>query len=249
MLMAQAKTPTSVAAARAKPAARRAEGAASTVIHEQVYEKLREAIISGQLEPGRSISVRRLAADFDVSAMPAREAIRQLVAMGALELTDKRRVVIAGMTTRKLEEIREARIALEPGLAGRALARMERDARAKNQLLSRLKKADARLESAIAQGDAGKYARYNYEFHFTLYRRSESSVLLGLVESLWLQFGPFMRIVIGRLGTSTFHDDRHREAVLAIENGDRDKLESAMRADILQGMDTIMAAESEYSRQ
>ena len=46
--------------------------------------------------------------------MPAREAIRRLVAMGALEMTDTRRITLATMSQKKLAEIRVARLALEP---------------------------------------------------------------------------------------------------------------------------------------
>ena len=72
------------------------------VMHEVVYNRLREALIAGRLPPGRALSVRGLAAEFDVSAMPAREAIRRLAALGALEFTDTRRVMIAKMTGEKL---------------------------------------------------------------------------------------------------------------------------------------------------
>ena len=58
---------------------------AGSAMHEQVFSRLREALITGQLAPGRALSVRRLASEFDVSAMPAREAIRRLVAVGALQ--------------------------------------------------------------------------------------------------------------------------------------------------------------------
>lgn len=218
---------------------------ASTVMHEQVYERLREAIISGQLQPGRTLSVRRLASEFDVSAMPAREAIRRLVALGALELTDTRRVTIANMSVKKLEEIRAARIALEPELAVRALERVKNSVNGKKRLISQLKKDDALLDKAIRQGDVTEYSKRNCDFHFTLYRASEATVLLGLVESLWLQFGPLMRIVIGRLGTACLLDDRHKEAVAALEAGDQKKLKNAIRVDIQQGMDNIKAVDFE----
>ena len=209
------------------------------VMHEHVYEKLREALISGQLEPGRTVSVRRLAAEFGVSAMPAREAIRRLVAMGALELTDTRRVTIAKMSDRKFEEIKLARLKLEPLLAQFSLASVDGRIRDKKRLIKELKDHDALLDEAIRQGGVTAYTRHNSDFHFALYKASGSKVLLGLVESLWLQFGPFMRIVIGRLGTSCLVDDRHKEIIEAIEIGDSDKLEAAVRADILHGMDNI----------
>jgi DNA-binding GntR family transcriptional regulator len=209
------------------------------VMHEHVYEKIREALISGQLEPGRTISVRRLASEYAVSAMPAREAIRRLVAMGALELTDTRRVTIAKMSDRKFAEIRSARLKLEPMLAGLTLAAISGKQREKKRLLRTLKKTDGLLDESIKQGRVTDYTKHNSDFHFALYRASGSLVLLGLVESLWLQFGPFMRIVIGRLGTSCLVDDRHKEIIEAIEGDQAEDLEAAVRADILHGMDNI----------
>ena len=211
---------------------------ASPIIHEDVYERLRHAIIAGQLEPGRALSVRGLAAEFGVSAMPAREAIRRLVALGALELTQTRRVAVAHMTPEKFDELAIARCALEPALAGLALRKTASDARAREALVSKLKTIDAALDEAIARGDIADYGRRNSEFHFALYEAAEAPVLLGLVESLWLQIGPFMRIVIGRLGTSSLVD-HHREAIAALAAGEEAKLEEAVRRDLMQGMSRI----------
>jgi len=218
---------------------------AGGVMHEHVYEKLREGLISGQLAPGRTLSVRRLASEFDVSAMPAREAIRRLVAIGALELTDTRRVTIAKMSVRKFEEIKVARLELEPVLAAFALDAIAGKAREKTKLIRTLTKIDALLNEAIKQGDVTDYTKCNSDFHFELYKASDATVLLGLVESLWMQFGPFMRIVIGRLGTSCLVDDRHKEIIEAIETGDKDTLRAALRADVLHGMENIKAVDFE----
>jgi DNA-binding GntR family transcriptional regulator len=213
------------------------------VMHEHVYEKIREALISGQLEPGRTISVRRLASEYAVSAMPAREAIRRLVAMGALELTDTRRVTIAKMSDRKFEEIKAARLQLEPLLSRFALAAIAGKVREKKRLIRVLRETDGLLDESIRQGRVTDYTKHNSDFHFALYKASGSLVLLGLVESLWLQFGPFMRIVIGRLGTSCLVDDRHKEIIEAIENDKVEDLEAAVRADILHGMDNISSSD------
>lgn len=218
---------------------------AGTVMHEHIYEKLHEALISGQLAPGRSISVRQLAAQFNVSAMPAREAIRRLVMIGALELTDTRRVRIARMTVKKFEEIKIARLELEPILAQFAFEAVGGKTREKARLIRTLKETDALLDKAIRQGDVTDYTKYNSDFHFALYRAANAAVLLGLVESLWLQFGPFMRIVIGRLGTSCLVDDRHKEIIKALEESDKEKLKAAVRADILHGMGNIRAVDFE----
>lgn len=215
------------------------EQKAGQVIHEHVYEALREALIAGQLAPGRALSVRRLAAEFDVSAMPAREAIRRLVAMGALELTPTRRVMIARMTETKLEEIRMARLALEPEICVSALRAVAGRPRQVNKLVRDLVKTDEAMDVSIIDGDVVAYSRHNRDFHYALYRAANSPVILSLIESLWLQFGPHMRQILGRLGTSCLKDDLHKDIVAAIQANDADALRAAMHADIDLGMNTI----------
>lgn len=195
--------------------------------------------MAGELAPGRAISVRRLAAEFDVSAMPAREAIRRLVAVGALELTATRRVMVSQMTKSKLSELKASRLALEPLLAKRALARLSTLARERNRLVRRLQESDDQLDGAIRKGDVLGYSRFNRQFHFQLYAASEATVMLGLVESLWLQIGPFMRQVVGRLGTSCLVDDKHKDIIKAVKNSDSNALANAVAADVEQGMNTI----------
>lgn len=221
----------------AEPAAPRAPA-----VHEEVYQRLRKAIIAGQLEPGMSLSVRGLAAQFGVSAMPARDAIRRLAALGALEFTPTRRVTVARMTPAKIEELTVARTRLEPALSARALGRLKGRPRDRDKLIAALARVDADMDDAIAKGDVGLYARTNSDFHFTLYEAAQSPVILGLVESLWLQVGPFMRVVIGRLGTSSLID-QHKEAIDALRDEDAAKLEEAIRLDILEGMTNITKAE------
>lgn len=226
-----------------KPTSPGAPGAArAPAVHEEVYDRLRKALIAGQLEPGMSVSVRGLAAQFGVSAMPAREAISRLAALGALELTPTRRVTTAHMTPAKIEELTIARTALEPPLAVRALRRLSGRGREREKLINALSHIDSEMDEAIAKGDIDLYARTNSEFHFTLYEAANAPVILGLVESLWLQIGPFMRVVIGRLGTTSL-DDQHKEAIEALRADNAAKLEEAIRLDLLEGMANIARAE------
>lgn len=211
------------------------------IIHERVYAKLRDALISGQLAPGRAVSVRRLAAEFDVSAMPAREAIRRLVANGALELTPTRRVMISTMTEAKLREIRTARLLLEPQLGGAVLDAIADRPRRMSQLVKTLEDIDARMDDAIRQGDVVDYSMRNADFHFELYRSSGSVVIVRLIESLWLQYGPHMRQIVGRLGTECLADDQHKEMIAALQAKDAAALTAAIAADIRHGMNTIDA--------
>lgn len=226
---------------KAADKARRGARKRARVAHEEVYARLRRAIIEGQLEPGLSLSLRTLGARFSVSAMPAREAVRRLVALGALELTPTRRIMVAHMTPSKIEELTIARIPLETALAVRALKRTEGRKRARETLISKLSKIDARLDAAIKNGDVEAYSKANSEFHFALYNAADAPVLLGVVEGLWLQIGPFMRVVVTQLGTNELVD-QHKQAIDAIAAGDEKKLSRAVKLDILEGMKMIRDA-------
>jgi DNA-binding GntR family transcriptional regulator len=51
----------------------------------------------------------------------------------------------------------------------------------------------------VARHDAPGYIRLNLEFHRTLYLRAQSPAILQLTETVWLQLGPTMRALYGRL--------------------------------------------------
>ncbi|MDR3507661.1 MAG: FCD domain-containing protein, partial [Caulobacteraceae bacterium] len=69
-------------------------------------------------------------------------------------------------------------------------------------------------------------------------RANNRPILNRLIETLWLQFGPFMRVVYGRYGTANLVD-QHRVALDAIEAGDADALRRAIAGDIADGMGLI----------
>ncbi|MBL4604075.1 MAG: GntR family transcriptional regulator [Emcibacteraceae bacterium] len=202
------------------------------ITHETVYESLYESIISGHFEPGKTLTIRGLAEQLDVSPMPIREAIRRLVALGALEMQSTRRVAVAQMTDDRYREIIAARTLLEPEISARALPNLNK------QLILKLEKIDDEIEDAINKGEPILYSQKNREFHFTIYKAANCPIMLRLIESIWLQFGPFMRIVVGRLGTS-YIVDQHINAITAIKNKDERALREAIKKDIYDGMDRI----------
>ena len=202
------------------------------ITHETVYDSLYASIISGHFEPGKTLTIRGLAEELGVSPMPIREAIRRLVALGALEMRSTRRVAVAKMTEERYKEIVLTRTLLEPEIAALALPNCDA------KLIAKLEEIDDEIAVAMKKGDGDTYSLKNREFHFTLYKAANSPIMLRLIESIWLQFGPFMRIVVGRLGTSLIVD-QHISAVSALKNNDEAALREAIRLDIYDGMDRI----------
>lgn len=215
-----AAAPTVISSELAKPA------------HEIVYLQLRERILFGGFLPGEAVTLRGLAEALDVSLMPVREAVRRLIAERALELQDNRRVLVPPMTRAKFEQILFARRSLEPELAARAMARMTLEG------IDALREIDSAVDDAIVNGSIDGYMRGNYRFHFAIYEQAQADTLVALVDSIWLQFGPFMRMAYGRIGTSTL-EDQHQMAIAAMRAGDVAALRRAIDSDIGQGMGFI----------
>jgi len=195
---------------------------------ERVYYRLREALLCGQFIPGRPVTLRGVAEMLDVSPMPVREALRRLTAERALELLSNRRVAVPVMTLEKLKEICDARVALETAAAERALPEIG------GRELITLREIDATVTRAIETHDVVAYIRGNFSFHSTLYAAGNSTVTIPLIESLWLQTAPFMRLVLDRYGLQEL-PDRHQQALDAIAAGRAGDLRKAIELDIREG--------------
>lgn len=209
-----------------------AEVASRSAVRERVTEALREALITGRIQPGRPVTLRGLAEALGTSPMPVREAIRGLAAEKALDVSPAGRVVVPRMSEQRFAEILDARALLEPRAASLALPRLTKDVHRE------LRQIDDAIDDSLESGDVERYMRLNHAFHFGIYRHSRSDVFLPLIESVWLRFGPFMRMIYGRVGTAGLVD-HHKAALSAIAAGDGEALAEAVRLDVREGMSLI----------
>jgi len=205
----------------------RAEATSAT--HEQLYRALRLRIMYGEVPPGQALTLRGIGKEFNVSMTPAREALRRLVAEGALSLSSSGRVSTPELSSDRLEELAALRALIEPELASRALPR------AHMALIERLTSINNDVAQAIAHRDAVGYIRLNLEFHRTLYLRAQAPAMLAMAETVWLQLGPTMRALYGKLNR-TEAPRNHRLILAALRAGDEPSLKLALRADVTAGL-------------
>ncbi|OLP46365.1 GntR family transcriptional regulator [Rhizobium oryziradicis] len=202
---------------------------ASESAKQWVYRTLRDQVMCGAVEPGLPITINGVAESLKVSAMPVREALHRLVADGALEYMDNRRVRVPDMTPVKFDEIIATRIALETLAAERALPHIE------TARIDMLQAIDKQLEEAYDAGDFQGATRLNIAFHRCIFEVNSGFVLLSLLDSIWVRLGPFMRAATANLAES-YRVDRHAEAIAAIRDKDIEALKIAITADIQDGI-------------
>lgn len=197
--------------------------------HDRVYRALRARIMYGDIGPGQALTLRGIGKAYDVSMTPAREAVRRLVAEGALVLTASGRVSTPELTNDRIEELAALRALLEVELASRALPR------AHMALIDRLQSINANVAQMVTKRDPVGYIRANLEFHRTLYLRAQAPAMLAMAETVWLQLGPTMRRLYGRLQRAQA-PQYHKLIIAALRAGDEPGLRLAVRSDVTQGL-------------
>ncbi len=158
-------------------------------VQDEVHQRLSEALVSGRLDPGQPLTIASIAEMCGTSHMPVREALRRLAAEGALEVASTGSAYVPPVSRARLDDLCEARIINEAAAGARAVAFA--DARLVRSLETLIGEY---YDAARAHDRAGMTAK-NHAFHFAIYRASNAPVLVRIIETLWLQFGPYLRML------------------------------------------------------
>jgi DNA-binding GntR family transcriptional regulator len=205
-------------------------------LHEGIYQALRARLATGSFAPGEGLSLRSLASELGGSVTPVRDAVWRLTAEHALTIGPTRRITVPEMDLEGMIELMRARVLLEPEAAARALPFI------RAHHIAAMLNANAAMNTALRQGDIGGYMASNHAFHFALYRACPSSVIVPMIESIWVRFGPFMRVMFPDAVNELDLSDRHGDALLAIEAGDEARLSAVIAADVGDGLAWMMKA-------
>ena len=136
-----------------------------------IVERLRRAILSGELPPGSALVETALAQQFDVSRAPLREALRQLVEEGLIVTVPYTGTHVTELSVDDLHEIQSMRITLERFAFEQAWPR--RDAAFRREL----KRRHAALTAAIDRGDDAACIDAELALHGLVYEASGHRLL------------------------------------------------------------------------
>ena len=195
----------------------------SRSLSEQVTNEIRRSILAGGLPPGRSLSLRKLAEQLDVSFIPVRDALRVLEAEGLVVNPPGRSATVAPLDLEEFHAIYRVRRLIEPDLARRAVPLLE-DAE-----LDQLYQAAAEFGGAERSMD-DIYGDHR-AFHLALVAPAASAWDIRILMMSERATERYVRIGFGLLDPDPSEHERRREAhqLLVAEFRQRDP-EIAARA-------------------
>ena len=191
----------------------------------QVTNAIREAVTSGEYEPGKQLSEAALSQYYEVSRTPIREALKQLEREGLVEIIPRVGTCVRKPTEQELDELFTVKEALE-GFAAGLLAESQDPVAIKE-----LEEAVILMEVAARKNDTNLYVEANEQFHAAILAGANNSKLSYLL-NLMLNQIPYQRYVHisindpERLVRSL---KEHQVILEVILKGKRDEAEGTMR--------------------
>lgn len=193
--------------------------------------------MNGDFRPGQRLVVRGIAEQFQTSAMPVREALRQLVSEGALVDHANRGVIVPEASVETIADLTRIRCSIEGSAAGWAASTVTKPE------LENIRMLDRDMKDRAGRGAAADYLALNRKFHFAVYRAARSTELLPIIERLWLRAGPWLNIMREET-TLGMGLDHHAEIIDALQRGDGERARRAVVADISDAADIMLRAAS-----
>ncbi len=210
-------------------------------LHEIVAERLREAILTGELKPGEFIRQNHIAEEYGVSQIPVREALKDLVAESLLEHIPYRGVRVVKYSIDDLEDI----FALRSFLEGRATASAAENI--SEETLSLLTALTEEMKSNFTTKNLVAYRELNKQFHEQIYLSSRRVYLIQNLDKLWSAFPTLIQGNFPQSGDRLYRDlDRrdyqdHLDIIKALQKGDPVAAEKAIKKHIdYAGQDLII---------
>ena len=183
---------------------------------EQIAARVRDDVLSGQLPAGRRLSQEALAAQYAVSRVPVRDALRMLHADGLISTHPRFGTRVAPLSVPDLEELYEMRLALEPLLSRLATPHMRAiDAEEMARQLDAM---------AASSHDSRAWFIAHAAFHRALNERSGRERMCTLVDNLRAQTERYVRVYQMLEWPATELQREHELVLAAVRRGDPDEV-------------------------
>lgn len=176
--------------------------------------ELHKGILRGDYPAGSWLRIQEIAKQHTTSMMPVREALRQLDALGLVEIVPYRGARVVELSADDLEDTYRTRRAIEAALVGLAAARFTpTDAHEAGEALRA-------HEHALAAGKVEEARRAHTDFHFRIYQASGSRWLVRSAEPVWRNSERYRFTAPDNEITRDCSHEEHGEILAACADGD-----------------------------
>lgn len=205
----------------------------------QLYNRLRERIISGEYSPGYRLVVDGIASEFGVSAGPVREALRLLEGNGLIDHARNQGATVAGIDERSFIDVSEVMALLEARATALAAATLDADD------IAHLRARNEAMRIAAERGEMGLVSEVNRDFHEYIYARCTSDYLRVLISNSWdrLQIG--YRLVFERIPVRHHESVAEHEALITLidQSAPAAEIERAVESHKLRTIEDLDSAD------
>jgi DNA-binding GntR family transcriptional regulator len=210
---------------------------------ERVYREVRERILSGAYGPGYRVVIDALAEEFEVSALPVREAIRRLEAEGLVIYRPNAGAQVAPAEPGVFDEEMTVLAILE-GYAT-ALAAPELSAADIEQLTA----INERMIRAMEQMDSLTFGRLNQEFHALIHQRCPNAALVAMLHDVARRLDAIRRTVFIQIPYRGAESVSEHRALIELLSGGApaDEIEAAARQHKLHTVESFRAWQKEHA--
>ena len=203
----------------------------SRTLTEDVYQRIRAAIVQRTFGPGERLTELALAELLGVSKTPVREALLRLREVGLVRPDGRRGVRVVELSPAVLDDAYEVREALELTAIGKAAATSDPDQ------LEPLERAAANAMAGAEQGDVEEFSRWDGVFHLELARLSGNAQLLKLLRDTLDLIAAIRQGQAEHRDASTACASAHFGIIEALRERDADQSAERLRRHIREGWD------------
>jgi DNA-binding GntR family transcriptional regulator len=187
---------------------------------DDVTERLRGALLTGDIRPGERIRVTALEKRFGVSHIPIREALRRLEVEGLIVTLPQRAAVAAGVALDDLTGIYDLRRIIERHVARRTVEQLS------DEDVERIEAALAELEAAAAHPDSPLFWARHRDFHWAVLEPGANAWVRRMVDQLWLAAERYVRLFVSETLDRAMRE--HRELAAACRARRPDRVEEVL---------------------
>jgi DNA-binding GntR family transcriptional regulator len=210
---------------------------------ERVYREVRERILSGAYGPGYRVVIDALAEEFEVSALPVREAIRRLEAEGLVIYRPNAGAQVAPAEPGVFDEEMTVLAILEGYATALAAPELSADD------IEKLTAINERMIRAMEQMDSLTFGRLNQEFHASIHQRCPNAALVAMLHDVARRLDAIRRTVFIQIpyrGAESVSEHRGLIELLS-SAAPADAIEAAARQHKLHTVESFRAWQKEHS--